>query len=97
MWANHPPGAYEGILYSPSPMPTALADAWIEASAAGETGLATTLGGRWTPASVWRAMERMRRSDPRVQALIDAEVEAEEAEEAATLVGEDGGRRRPKL
>ena len=41
------------------------------ASAAGEADAATFLGGRWTPASVWRMVEEMRKSDPRVQAMLD--------------------------
>jgi hypothetical protein len=85
-------GPYEGVLYRPSSMPRALAERWVEASAAGEGGVATHLGGRWTPASVWRAVERMRRSEPRVQAMLDAELEA-----AGAAARGDAGRRRPKL
>jgi hypothetical protein len=53
------------------PMPSGLAEKWIKASAAGEHGVAQMLGGRWSPASVWAAVERLRRADSRVAALLE--------------------------
>ena len=70
MWSEKA-GDFEGILYTPSPMPPSLARQWVLASAAGEADAATFLGGRWTPASVWLMVEEMRKSDPRVQAMLD--------------------------
>ena len=70
MWSEKA-GDFEGILYTPTPMPPSLARQWVLASAAGEADADTFLGGRWTPASVWRMVEEMRRSDPRVQAMLD--------------------------
>ena len=52
-------------------MPSGLAEKWIKASAAGENGVAQMLGGRWSPASIWAAVERLRRADPRVAALLE--------------------------
>jgi hypothetical protein len=85
MWADagH---SFDGILYEPSPMPQALARRWVEASAAGDGTTATYLGGRWTPASVYRMIEELKKEAPElVQQMLDRDAAA------AAAAGGTGG------
>ena len=52
-------------------IPQGLAEAWLAASVGGNGGAALTLGGRWSAASIWAAMEEARQRDPAVAALLE--------------------------
>ena len=54
-------------------MPPALARLWAEAAAAGADDEAAALGGRWSPTSVWHALEELRMTSPMFAALLQAE------------------------
>ena len=57
-------------------MPPALARSWAEAAAAGADDEAAALGGRWSPASVWHALEELRVASPAFAASLQAEASA---------------------
>ena len=59
---------------SVAPMPDGLARLWLAATSNGEDELATLLGGRYSAASIWAAMDAARRKDPAIKALLDAAV-----------------------
>ena len=60
-------------------MPAGLARLWLAASANGNDEEAILLGGRYSAASIWAAMDGARRTDPAIQAMLDAAVRAREA------------------
>ena len=68
---------FAGTGYSqPYAMPTALAELWVEASAIDSKegrAVAAMLGGRWTAASVWCELEKLRKKSPQFRALLEHE------------------------
>lgn len=52
-------------------MPAGLAQLWLRAAVEGDAEETMLLGGQYSPASIWAAIEEVRQTDPELQRLLD--------------------------
>lgn len=68
-WLSHTGGAVAS-------MPAGLAQLWLRAAAEGDAEETVLLGGQYSPASIWAAIEDVRQANPEVQRMLDKALDA---------------------